>query len=601
MRNKAIWFVFVFCFFLSSTSHAQISRIEPAEPRWGQTLTIVYDTTARGAKLTPEDDIHVTARLSYPGRAETAWARMVRQGGQFKCEWRIKESLSAIAVHFVTPGGGWDDAAYTTAAIHRADGKPARGAFESRINSQQRREHFDKEIALYPDNYSAYRTQWARLALLDGDGVQRTVKHDLELHGRAGAENAELLGALSTGHLMLGREEKSRESIRRAFEKFPNDVFTAQAISDYERLVVEYDLPKVGLAEIARFKKAIVARNPKTEFAHAASTAMAEDRKATPEMAMLIETISRSWIDAEPENPLPWFNLALALQNQYREPDRAARSIEKAIELLRGGRLRLYGDVNGKQTERLTLNSYLIKGEIASRQGRNDAALAALATAKSLSPENDGRAYLIEGRILRSMNQNDVATASFLEARRRGAREADEPLKAIYQEKRGALVGFDEFVVGKGEASAAGERWKLPAPQFKASSLDGKTFDLKSLRGRIVVLNMWYIGCGPCRKEIPALNEIAREFKDKGVVFLAPTPDLPDALKHFLKTMPFDYNIVAEADDVLDLFNVATFPTHIVIDRDGQVEAMLAGAAARRTEEVRRVLLKITGARVEQR
>ena len=597
MRNKAICFVFVFWFLLSSNSHAQISRIEPPEPRWGQTLTIVYDTAARGAKLTPEDDIHITARLSYPGHTETAWARMLKQGWQFKCEWRVKENLSAIAVHFVTLGGGWDDTAYATAAIHRTDGKPARGAFESRINSQQRREQFDKEIALYPDNYSAYRTQWARLALLDGDGVQRTVKHDLELLGRTGVEKAELLGALSTGHLMLGREEKSRELIRRAFEKFPNDVFTAQAISDYERLVAEYDLPKLGMAEIARFKKSIIARNPSAEFARAASTAMAEDRKATPEMATLIDAISRSWIDAEPENPLPWFNLALALQNQYREPERAARSIEKAIELLRGGRLRLYGDVNGKQTERLTLNSYLIKGEIASRQGRNDAALAALATAKSLSPETDGRAYLIEGRILRSINQNDAATASFLEARRRGAREADEPLKAIYREKRGTLAGFDEFVVGKGETAgdvgALGERWKLPAPQFKASSIDGKTFDLKSLRGRIIVLNMWYIGCGPCRKEIPALNEIVREFKDKGVVFLAPTPDLPDALKHFLKTMPFDYHIVAEADDVLDLFNVATFPTHIVIDRDGLVEAMLVSARERAPEEVRRVLLRL--------
>ncbi|MGH9840129.1 MAG: redoxin domain-containing protein [Blastocatellia bacterium] len=583
--------LFVFCLFLSSNAQAQISRIEPAEPRWGQTLTLIYDASAAGAKLAADDETFVTARWSYPGYSENAWTRMTRLGSRFTCELPVRQNANGVAVHFVTLNGGWDEAAYTTAMIYRADGKPARGAFENRIKSERYREFFEKEIALYPDNYSAYRAKWAMAAAIENDGGVKVVKSDLDKLLRERNESADLLCAQSTAYLMQGREEQGRERVRRAFEKFPDDPLTATAVREYERLVADLGLPADGLAEIAKMKRAIIARNPQTEFARSVSSTLVEDRNAPLD---LLETISQSWMNAEPENPQPWFNLAQALERQYQKPERAAQLIEKAIELLRAGKLRLYGDVNGRQTDRLLLSAYVIKGEIASRQGKNDLALAALATAKQLSPENDFRAFLIEARVLGAMNQNDRAESAFIEAWRRGSKEADDRVRAIYKAKRGTLEGYDEYLLGRSKGrESTNDGWKLPAPQFKVTALDGKTYDLKSLRGKIVVLNMWFIGCGPCRKEIPALNAIAREFKTRDVVFLAPAPDLPDALKDFLKTTAFDYNIVPQADGLLDLFNIAHFPTHIVIDREGQVELLMVGARQRAPEEVRRVLLQM--------
>src|SRR5262245_12752934 len=304
MGNKAIWFFFLFSFFLSSNSLAQISRTEPAEPRWGEKLTIIYDTTARGAKLAPEDEIYAAIRMSYPGFAENTWARMLKSGPQFKCEIAVKQNLSGMAIHFITPNGGWDDEAYTTAIVYRADGKPARGALESKIKSRAYREFFEKELALYPDNYSAYRAKWATAILLEGNGGMKMVRSDLEKHLRDRAENAELLCAQSTGNLLLAREARSRELIRMAYEKFPEDVFTAAAISDYERLVAELGLHTSGLAEIAKIKKAIITRNPQTEFARGASTALAEEAGAPRDLLGLIETISEQWITAMADHPL---------------------------------------------------------------------------------------------------------------------------------------------------------------------------------------------------------------------------------------------------------------------------------------------------------
>ncbi|MGH8596167.1 MAG: hypothetical protein ACREXT_05875, partial [Gammaproteobacteria bacterium] len=292
MGNKAIWSVFVFCLLLSSQSQAQISRIEPAEPRWGQTLTVFYDASAAVAKLAADDEVFVTAQWSYPGHTENAWARMTRSGSRFKCELPVRQNASGIAVHFITSNGGWDEAAYTTAMIHRADGKPARGAFESRIRSERYREFFEKEIVLYPDNYSAYRAKWAMAAAIENDGGAKMVKSDLDKLLRERSESADLLCAQSTAYLMQGREEQGRERVRRSFEKFPDDPFTATAVWEYERLVADLGLPADGLAEVAKVKRAIIARNPQTAFARNAALVLAEDRNATIE---LIEVIAQSW------------------------------------------------------------------------------------------------------------------------------------------------------------------------------------------------------------------------------------------------------------------------------------------------------------------
>lgn len=587
----SVFSVISVCFVLSNAL-AQVSWIEPAQPRWGGRLTIIYDTAATGAKFTTDDEVYVALRLLFPGYGENASARMAKVGRLFKAEFPIKENLSSVAAHFIALDGGWDEAAYTTVMIYRADGKPARGTYAGRINARRYREIFEQEIALYPDNHSAYRAKWSAAALIENDGGAGLIKSDLGKLGRVNPETAELLCALSFGQLMLTREEKSLELIRKLFGKYPDDLYTAQAVGDYERLIVERNLPGEGSAEVAKLKREIIRRNPQTEFARDAAIAMAEDQKAPLD---LIETICERWMRAEPGNPQPWFTLALAYQSQVQKPERAAQLIDKAIELLRGGKLRLFGDINGRQSARMVYQSHVIKGEIAFRQAKNDAALTAVAIAKTLAAEKDYQAHLLEARIWRAMGKEDRAESAFIEAWRRGSREAEDRLKAAYKERRGDLQGFDEYLLGKARGEKSLESaFKLPAPEFRGVSLDGKMFDSKSLQGKIVVVNLWFIACGPCRKEIPKLNEIVREFKNKDVVFIAPTPDKPEPLREFLKALPFGYDIIPEADKIIEQFNTVHFPTHVVIDRNGQIELLMIGAGERRPEEVRRALLRIT-------
>ncbi len=122
------------------------------------------------------------------------------------------------------------------------------------------------------------------------------------------------------------------------------------------------------------------------------------------------------------------------------------------------------------------------------------------------------------------------------------------------------------------------ERKKMAAPAFSVTSLEGKQYDLASLRGKVIVLNFWFLGCPPCIAEVPELNKLVAEFKDKNVVFLALALDDEKALRSFLKEKEFKYQVVPNASDIImGKYEVSIFPTHIILDAEGNIVSELIG------------------------
>ncbi len=594
MKYSVLPICLIICCLCSVSSLAQISRIEPDQPQWGQTLTIIYNTAAPGARFTPEDEVYIAARLTFPGLGQNLSAKMARDGTSFSYRLNVPNGLSNISVHFITLSGGWDEGAYTTSMIHRSDGIPARGAFESRINSQRYQEFFRREIDLYPDNYSAYRTKWSMAAALEGEKASSIVGQELRKLSRLRNETPELLYALSYGNLLLLRESKGREMIIRLIENFPDSTFTGLAIRDYESETANLGIGGDHSGEIGKIKLAVIQRRPDSEFARNASSVMSKEQRAPLD---LIETITQLWMKAEPENPLPYFNLAQAYKNQYQKYDLAVPMIEKATSLLLEGKMRLYGDINGRQTTTMLAEAYLAGADLAFRLNQNDKALSAIKAVRSFELETSYASYLLEAKICLAQGQEAQAETAFITAWRRGSLEAEERLKTRYKSKHGSLQGFDEYLLEadkKSGADGAVAGAKSPSPHFKVNTLEGRTLDLNALNGKVVVLNLWFIGCGPCRKEIPKLNQLVTEFKGKNVVFIAPALDQADLLRNFLKIMPFNYEIIPDAEEIIvGKFNATNFPTHIVINQDGQIDTTLVGGNERRPEEVRRALLRL--------
>ena len=115
---------------------------------------------------------------------------------------------------------------------------------------------------------------------------------------------------------------------------------------------------------------------------------------------------------------------------------------------------------------------------------------------------------------------------------------------------------------------------------FRFTDLKGNRYNLKELTGKVVVLNFWFINCGPCRQEIPDLNKLVLKYKDNpNVLFLAVALDSRADVKDFLKQTPFLYNITENGSYLTESYGVRSYPTHVVLDQNAIIKFHTAGLA----------------------
>ena len=125
----------------------------------------------------------------------------------------------------------------------------------------------------------------------------------------------------------------------------------------------------------------------------------------------------------------------------------------------------------------------------------------------------------------------------------------------------------------------AAEAINVPAPDFTLESRSGKNLRLEEHRGEVVMLNFWASWCGPCRQEMPLMDELYSQYKDLGFTILAVNVDENRAEAHrFLEKVPVNYPILYDPESsVSELYEVQAMPTTVMIDRDGNARYLHYG------------------------
>jgi peroxiredoxin/outer membrane lipoprotein-sorting protein len=117
------------------------------------------------------------------------------------------------------------------------------------------------------------------------------------------------------------------------------------------------------------------------------------------------------------------------------------------------------------------------------------------------------------------------------------------------------------------------------AADFTLTDLSGKSLKLSTLRGKVVLLDFWATWCGPCRIEMPNIQKIHHEFKDKGLVVLGINQgETAKVVQPFLKRNGFDFRILLDqARSVSQKYQVSGIPTRFIIDKEGTIRAHFVG------------------------
>jgi peroxiredoxin len=128
---------------------------------------------------------------------------------------------------------------------------------------------------------------------------------------------------------------------------------------------------------------------------------------------------------------------------------------------------------------------------------------------------------------------------------------------------------------------------------FALTSMEGKTYSLPALRGKVVLLNFWATWCAPCRKEMPDMEALYRRFEKKGLVVLAVSDEDRETVSRFLEKERYTFPVLLDPGrEANKAFDVEGIPKSFIFNAEGK---LVAQAIDMRSERQFLELLKVAG------
>ncbi len=153
----------------------------------------------------------------------------------------------------------------------------------------------------------------------------------------------------------------------------------------------------------------------------------------------------------------------------------------------------------------------------------------------------------------------------------------------------------DRAKYSRDSGTAIAECLNKASPEWSASDLDGGPQSMAAYRGKIVVMDFWYRGCGWCMFATPAVKQLAADYKDKGVVILGMNKDREENDARFVaKEFALTYPIV-KAQGIPEKYGIHGFPTLVIVDRSGVVRDFHVGYTRTLREDVGKKIDELLG------
>ena len=157
-----------------------------------------------------------------------------------------------------------------------------------------------------------------------------------------------------------------------------------------------------------------------------------------------------------------------------------------------------------------------------------------------------------------------------------------------------ALIVLVLWTAPKASAAVEMRPWGGDTPALRFDTADGTPFDLRSLRGKVVVLNFWAAWCAPCREEIPHLQALAAGQRGVQVV-LVNIGDKPQVMRDWLQRAGVTLMSLRDPESrALAELGLRQSPATLIVDAEGRLRWKVIGKVDEQAEPVRSKAIALT-------
>ncbi|HYC85689.1 MAG TPA: TlpA disulfide reductase family protein [Chryseosolibacter sp.] len=133
--------------------------------------------------------------------------------------------------------------------------------------------------------------------------------------------------------------------------------------------------------------------------------------------------------------------------------------------------------------------------------------------------------------------------------------------------------------------------------RFTIKDMEGKEVDMNGFKGKVIFLNLWATWCGPCRAEMPSIQELYDKVDHEKIVFIMLSLDEPEhrnKIVRYIEDQKFSFPVYQPLSAFPNQLRVTTIPTTFVVGADGKIKMKKSGTANYATEEFQQFLEKLT-------
>lgn len=124
---------------------------------------------------------------------------------------------------------------------------------------------------------------------------------------------------------------------------------------------------------------------------------------------------------------------------------------------------------------------------------------------------------------------------------------------------------------------------------WQLEDLDGKHFDYASTQNKVVLINFWATWCPPCIAEMPSLEKLHNDYKDK-IIFLFVSNEEEEEISRFIAKNEYSFIVYKAISKYPEDFNVTSIPRTFLIDKKGNIIIDKSGASNWNSEKVRTII-----------